>query len=253
VHDGRNDRRMHRNNNRQFSQDLWEYRDDRYLHYDDDFPEPHRDDRMFQASPLRLDFPRFDGENPAGWSYKVKQFFEYYQTPLFQRIRMASFHMEGEALVWFQDADELGQFPTWDAFLQALLTRFGPAINDPMEALMTPRQSATNIQPSLKLFQIYCGVFLKNKKKKIIQSGVCCFLSGLKDDIHLSVQMLNPPNLVTDGQFVRLHHLSPLGANNLGFNLLTLRFPNCLNHLPHLLSLPNLLPGFPSNISPLPK
>jgi hypothetical protein len=50
-------------------------------------------------------------------SYKVNQFFDYYQTPLYQRVRMASFHMEGEVLVWFQDADEVGQFPTWEAFL----------------------------------------------------------------------------------------------------------------------------------------
>jgi len=51
--------------------------------------------------------------------------------------------MEGEALVWFQDAEESGQFPTWDAFVQALLVRFGPAYDDPMEALMRLRQSAS--------------------------------------------------------------------------------------------------------------
>lgn len=92
---------------------------------------------------MSLDFPRFDGENPSAWTYKVNQFFDYYQTPLYQRIRMASFHMEGEALVWFQDADEARQFPTWDAFLQALLIRFGPVFDNPMEALMKLRQSST--------------------------------------------------------------------------------------------------------------
>lgn len=48
---------------------------------------------------------------------------------------MASFHMEGEALVWFLDANATGQFPTWEAFLKALQTRFGPAYDDPMETL----------------------------------------------------------------------------------------------------------------------
>jgi hypothetical protein len=56
---------------------------------------------------------------------------------------MASFHMEGEALIWFQDAEDSGQFPTWDAFLQALLTQFGPIYDDPMEALMRLRQFST--------------------------------------------------------------------------------------------------------------
>lgn len=72
-----------------------------------------RGERHIHTRALRLDFPRFDGTNPSGWSYKVNQFFDYYQTPLYQRIQMASFHMEGEALVWFQDADEARQFPSW--------------------------------------------------------------------------------------------------------------------------------------------
>jgi hypothetical protein len=76
---------------------------------------------------MRLDFPPFNGVNPFTWTYKVNQFFDYYQTLLYQHIRMASFHMEGEALVWFQDADKAGQFSTWDSFIQALLIRFGPA------------------------------------------------------------------------------------------------------------------------------
>lgn len=29
--------------------------------------------------------------------------------------------MEGEALIWFQDTDKFGQFPTWDAFVQSFL------------------------------------------------------------------------------------------------------------------------------------
>jgi len=50
---------------------------------------------------------------------------------------MASFHMDGKALVWFQDADEDGQFPTWEAFTQALLVRFGPVYDDLVGEAMT--------------------------------------------------------------------------------------------------------------------
>ncbi len=44
---------------------------------DDDYDFP-SDDRRIQARTLRLDFPRFDGDNPFGWLYKVSQFFDYY-------------------------------------------------------------------------------------------------------------------------------------------------------------------------------
>jgi len=137
-----------------------------------------------------MDFPRFNGDNPSGWSYKVNQFFDYYQTPLYQRVRMASFHMEGEALVWFQDANEAGQFPTWDAFLQALLTRFGPVYDDPMESLMKLRQTATITEYTTQFESLsnrLRGVSDKNR--------LSCFLSGLKDDIRLPLRMLNPVTL----------------------------------------------------------
>ena len=82
---------------------------------------------------VRLDFPRFKGDDPASWVYKSNQYFSFYQTPFDERLLMASFHMDGDALVWFQDNDENGVFATWEGFVDALLTRFGStAYEDPM-------------------------------------------------------------------------------------------------------------------------
>lgn len=104
---------------------------------------------------------------------------------------MASFHMEGEALVWFQDADEAGQFPTWDSFLQALQTRFGPAYDDPMESLMKLRQSST-VGDYTAQFEA-----LSNRLRGLSEANrLSCFLSGLKDEIRLPLRMLKPQNLV---------------------------------------------------------
>lgn len=104
---------------------------------------------------------------------------------------MASFHMEGEALIWFQDAEDSGQFPTWDAFLQALLTQFGPIYDDPMEALMQLRQSST-VTDYTTQFEA-----LSNRLRGISKKNrLSCFLSGLKDDICLAMRMLNPSTLV---------------------------------------------------------
>jgi hypothetical protein len=168
-----------------------EARDARRFPRDEDDPEFPRDDRQIQTRTLRLDFPHFDGDNPSSWFYKVNQFFDYYQTPQHQRLRMASFHMEGEALVWFQDADEAGQFPTWEAFLQALLTRFGLVYDDPMESLMQLRQTSTMAEYTTQfeaLSNRLRGLFDRNR--------LSCFLSGLKDEVRLPLWMLNPRTLV---------------------------------------------------------
>jgi len=87
---------------------------------------------------------------------------------------MASFHMEGETLIWFQDANESRQFPTWDAFVQALLIRFGSAYDNPMEALIWLRQSSSVAEYTTQfeaLSNRLHGIFEKNR--------LSCFLTEL--------------------------------------------------------------------------
>jgi hypothetical protein len=99
--------------------------------------------------------------------------------------------MEGEALVWFQDADEAGLFPTWDSFLQALLVRFGPTYDDPMEALKKLQQSST-VAEYMAQFEA-----LSNRLRGISdRNRLSCFLGGLKDEIHLPLRMLSPQTSV---------------------------------------------------------
>ena len=57
---------------------------------------------------------------------------------------LASFHMEGETLIWFQEAEETGVFHDWDSLIQALHVRFGTTTyDDPMETLTRLRQTSS--------------------------------------------------------------------------------------------------------------
>jgi hypothetical protein len=133
-----------------------------------------------------MDFSKFDGENPANWFYKATQYFDFYQTQGMDNIPIASFHMEGEALIWFQDAEFSGLFNTWDTFAKACLVRFGPtAYDDPMESLTQLRQTKT--------VAAYKAQFeaLSNRLRGLTEPyKLSCFLSGLKDEIRLPVRML---------------------------------------------------------------
>ena len=79
---------------------------------------------------VKLDFPRFSGDDPVSWVYKANQYFGYYQTPVAEKFLIASFHMELEALIWFQEVEEPGVFTDWDSLVQALHVRFGSTVND---------------------------------------------------------------------------------------------------------------------------
>ena len=104
---------------------------------------------------------------------------------------LASFHMEGEALIWFQEGEETGVFHDWDSLIQALHVRFGTtAYDDPMETLTRLRQISSVV--------VYKAQFevLSNRIKGLSSAHkLSCFLSGLKDEIRHPVRMLNPQSL----------------------------------------------------------
>jgi hypothetical protein len=99
--------------------------------------------------------------------------------------------MEGEALIWFQDAEFSGLVNIWDTFAKACLVRFGPtAYDDPMESLTRLRQTHS--------VAAYKAQFeaLSNRLRGLTKPyKLSYFLSGLKDDIRLPVRMLAPTSL----------------------------------------------------------
>jgi len=50
---------------------------------------------------LKLDLPWFNGDDPASWILKINHFFDFHNTPEDQRLQLAAFALEGEALNWF--------------------------------------------------------------------------------------------------------------------------------------------------------
>ncbi|KAL4622255.1 hypothetical protein ACB092_06G284100 [Castanea dentata] len=133
------------------------------------------------ARSVKLDFPRFSGDDSASWVYKANQYFGYYQTPVTGKLLIALLHMVLEALIWFQEAEKAG----------ALHVRFGStAYDDPMEVLTRLRQSFT-----VALYKAEFEAVSNRIEGLSPLHKLSCFLSGLKDEIRLPVRMLNPSTL----------------------------------------------------------
>ena len=99
----------------------------------------------------------------------------------------ASFHMEGEALIWFQDSEETWVFCDGESLVQAMHVRFGFAYDDPMETLTWLRQTSL-----VAMYKDQFEVLPKRIKGLSSSHNLSCLLSGLKDEIRLLVRMLNP-------------------------------------------------------------
>jgi hypothetical protein len=128
----------------------------------------------FHTKSIRLEFPKFDGEDPLNWCYKAEQFFDHYATPKIQRLKISSFHMECTALIWFQELHKSNSFSTWEEFAKALQTRFGMgSYDDPMETLSKLKQGGS-LEEYKKQFEV-----LANRVADLPEvHKLSCFMRG---------------------------------------------------------------------------
>lgn len=52
---------------------------------------------------VKIDFPRYEGKgDPTIWSSKSDQFFQLHGIPVQDQVALASFHLDGDAHLWYQ-------------------------------------------------------------------------------------------------------------------------------------------------------
>lgn len=159
------------------------------LNHEQPFPQPFP--QPFANTSIKLEITRFNGSDPLNWIFKITQFFDFHRTPEDQRLRIASFYMEGEALTWFQWMHSNGQLLSWQAFLHALELRFAPShYDDPKGSLFKLCQTS-----SIKDYQTE----FESLSNRIVglppQFYLSCFISGLKPKIRREVQAFQPISL----------------------------------------------------------
>ena len=95
---------------------------------------------------------------------------------------MALYHLEEEALTWFQDAEQVGGFPSWEVFIKALQTCFGVmAYDDPIGSLTKLKQTSTVIAYKGNFEILSNRIFGLSKSHKL-----SCFLSGDRKSTRLN-------------------------------------------------------------------
>uniref|UniRef100_A0A2N9EPT7 Ty3 transposon capsid-like protein domain-containing protein n=1 Tax=Fagus sylvatica TaxID=28930 RepID=A0A2N9EPT7_FAGSY len=138
---------------------------------------------------MELEFPRFKGGDPTSWMFRAIQYFEYYQVHDASKVIHASYHLDDDALIWFQSCEhDLG---CWDNFARAIQLRFGPpSYDDPMELLIKLKH--------VNSIKEYKGLFesLSNRIRNLSSMHkLSCFMSGLKDEVRLAIKMQGPRTL----------------------------------------------------------
>lgn len=106
-----------------------------------------------------IEFPKFSGgvDNLSIWIYKCTHLFEIYKNvPDHVKLKLASIHMEGDALCWHRKfmADPKNTAITWKNYVQELENRFGRNQKKKKETTSGPSDSADENRRFIRKLQI---------------------------------------------------------------------------------------------------
>nr|GMC86894.1 Transposon Ty3-G Gag-Pol polyprotein [Ipomoea batatas] len=141
---------------------------------------------------IKLELPRFDGSDPHGWVFRIQEYFDFYDTPDTQRLRIAGFTMEGKASEWYQWMKKNKLLTTWKEFLQNVTKRFGESRFEDFQGKLSKLTQQTTVTTYQAEFER-----LMNKVTGIAEPILLSmFIAGLKPLIRREVQMARPTTLM---------------------------------------------------------
>ncbi|KAA8522988.1 hypothetical protein F0562_009411 [Nyssa sinensis] len=108
-----------------------------------------------------------------------------------KKVRLASIHMEDRAIHWFRWYEKTHILRSWREFAGALIARFGDRLFDDAVGQLTKLRQISTVKTYQEKFEE-----LANKTNGLSEEFfVSCFVSGLKDEIKVGVQMFRPRNV----------------------------------------------------------
>lgn len=73
----------------------------------------------------KMQFPRFEGQDPTIWRDKCETYFQIFYIPDHMKIMTAVMHVDENASRWFRVYKRKSMVETWDQFIKAVEQKFG--------------------------------------------------------------------------------------------------------------------------------
>jgi len=149
-------------------------------------------DHDFFPSHKKWDFPRFDGTvDPMLFLNKCEAYFRQHRTMAEERVRMASYHMDEVAQLWYIQLQDDEGTPSWGHFKDLLNLRFGPPLRSaPMFELADCRRTGT-VEEYASRFQALLPRVGRLEEAQHVQ----LFTGGLLPPLSHAVRIHHPETL----------------------------------------------------------
>jgi hypothetical protein len=146
--------------------------------------------------------------------YKCNQYFDLEEIPETDKLKLASYYLDGLALYWHQNYTRNleGHEVTWAEYVDALCCRFGGQ-KDPLEELTEHKQEG-DLEGYIRDFDM-----LWNRAQISEKQALVFFLGGLEIEIKNLVKMFEPKSLK------QAYNLARLQNNTLTYRKIAPHYP----------------------------
>ncbi|XP_016665517.2 uncharacterized protein [Gossypium hirsutum] len=140
----------------------------------------------------KMEFPTYDGvRDPLRWLKRCEKLFSNQQTNEEEKVSLTSFHLLGEAQLWFDQIEEEEANLDWERFRECCHVRFGPPMsNNPLGELVNLRQTGT-VEEYQRQFQSLLARTTDLKPRQQVN----LFITGLVEELRIDIEMQQPGNL----------------------------------------------------------
>ncbi|KAK6132617.1 hypothetical protein DH2020_033647 [Rehmannia glutinosa] len=145
----------------------------------------------------RIDFPRFDGNNPRSWILKCNGYFKLIPNiPDVQKVTLASMHFEGKAASWFQNYSQKFIGHTWNQFLEVVTTRFEELKESKIIVEFNKLKKSGSYNEYVERFEeLRACMMLINNLEYSEEYFIASFVSGLSEEVQSFLTMFEPSTL----------------------------------------------------------
>lgn len=145
----------------------------------------------------KMDFPKFNGENPRWWLDHCVLYFEVYGIPSPMKTRFAALNFQGAAAAWLQTVQHRGRITDWDKMCELVFAKFDKDQYQNQLCQLESLKQSGSVQECYEQFEkLAHGVLLYNPMYDDVYF-VTRFLTGLKEEIRAAITLHRPQDVDT--------------------------------------------------------
>ncbi|CAO2189278.1 unnamed protein product [Urochloa humidicola] len=140
----------------------------------------------------KLDFPKFNGDNPRVWREKCEKYFSVYRVPVSLWVSFATINFRGNAELWMQSYEAQYSIDSWPDLCIVVEEKFGRDLyQNNMRDLLAIKQTSDVLEYAERFEQAKHKVLLHNKDMGEV-FFVQKFLDGLNFHISSAIALHRP-------------------------------------------------------------